>query len=132
MEESTVLEDLVAQERSVLEPYFADSDTSSYAGLFTGDATYFDPNSSGRLDGGVAIRELFAGYAGQFPSWRWELVEPAVQLSGDTAVLTFHLDTFDVETGTVTSRWNTTEVHRKTPDGWELIHAHWSHRQAAD
>ena len=129
MEESIVLKEFVEQERAVLDPYFGESDTSGYAGLFTGDATYFDPNSSGKL-AGHAIVELFAGYAGQVPPWRYEIVDPEVQLIGDAAIFTFNLDTFDADDGSVTLRWNTTEVHRRTADGWEMVHAHWSHREA--
>ena len=128
MEEAIVLKELVEQERTALDPYFGESDTSGYAGLFAGDATYFDPNSSGKLVG-AAIVELFAAYAGQLPPWRYEIIDPQVQLVGDAAVFTFNLDTFDADDGSVTSRWNTTEVHGRTADGWNLIHAHWSHRE---
>ena len=129
MEESVVLKDLLEQERAALDPYFGETDTSAYAGLFTPDATYFDPNSAGKLTG-QAIPELFAGYAGQFPPGRYEILDPSVQATGDAAVFTFNVDTFDAVGGSITSRWNATEVHRRTAQGWELIHAHWSHREA--
>ena len=65
-----------------MDPYFGQSDPASYVELFAADATYFDPNSSGKLSG-PSIGELFGAYAGQIPEWRYEIVDPAVQLPLD-------------------------------------------------
>ena len=130
MDSSIVLKELLEQEQAAMDPYFDQSDPTGYVALFTEDATYFDPNSSGKLSG-TAIKELFGAYAGQIPRWRYEIHDPEVQISGESAVFTFNLDTFDVDDGSVTSRWNTTEVHTRSGDGWQLIHAHWSHREPA-
>lgn len=48
---------------------------------------------------------------------------------GATAIFTFNLDTLDVEDASVISRGKTTEVHTRTDDGWQLVHAHWSYRE---
>jgi ketosteroid isomerase-like protein len=126
MQDSIVLGELLAIVEAAMDPYFNDSDPNVYADLFCDEATYFDPNSSGKLERG-AIREHFAAFAGQIPPLRYEILNPGVDVFGDTAVFTFNLETYDQADGTVTSRWNTTEVHKRTGDGWEMVHAHWSH-----
>ena len=130
MQDTTALEELTTLVQAAIDPYFEDSDPTEYAALFAENATYFDPNSSGKLEG-EAIRQLFATYTGQIPPDRYEVLNPAVSLQGDTAVFTFNLDTFDKKDGSVTSRWNTTQVHMPSGDGWDMIHAHWSHRDSA-
>ncbi len=49
-----------------------------------------------------------------------------VQVAGDVAVLTFNYESTTEKSGRVT-RWNSTEVYRRTPDGWRIIHTHWSY-----
>ena len=128
MQETTALDELTTLAKEALTPYFDDSDTSKYAALFARDATYFDPNSAGRIEGN-AIGELFAAYAGSIPPDRFEILGPAVTIHGDIAVFTYNLDTISREDGSTTSRWNTTEVHERSGDGWIMTHAHWSHRE---
>jgi ketosteroid isomerase-like protein len=130
MKDTTVLEGFLARERAALDPYFGQSDPAAYAKLFVDDATYFDPNSSGKIEGDT-IQKHFAAFAGQIPQWRYDILNPSVDVRDGTAVFTFSLETYDVEDDLVTSRWNTTEVHARTPDGWRVIHAHWSHTAPA-
>jgi len=120
-----VLSELLAGERAAMDPYFGESDPTTYAGLFSREATYFDPNSSGRLKGD-AIAQHFAAAAGQIPPFRYDILNPDVEIHGDTAIFTFNLETYDPSDGSITSRLNTTEVHRRTEDGWDMVHAHWS------
>ena len=128
MQNAQARDELVALVQAALNPYFADSNPEEYAALFAVDATYFDPNSSGKLEGD-AIKQLFAAYAGNIPPDRYEILDPTVDLHDDTAILTFNLDTFSKSDGSVTSRWNTTQIHCRSADGWDMIHAHWSHRE---
>ena len=130
MHDPTVLEELLTGERAALDPYTGDSDPSAYVARFDQHATYFDPNSGGRLENG-AIAQLFGAYAGQIPKSRYEILNPSVDVRGDTAVFTFMFEAYDPEDDSVTARWNTTEVHARTADGWRMIHAHWSHTQPA-
>lgn len=124
--EAAVLAELVARERAALDPYVGDSDPSAYVALFADEATYFDPNTGGRLDGD-AYKQQFASYAGQIPPFKYEILNPAVDLRGDTAVFTFNVEMVDPADDTVAVKWNATEVHCRTDGGWEMIHAHWSH-----
>jgi hypothetical protein len=130
MHDPTLLDTLLTGERAAMDPYFGESDPTGYANRFAEEATYFDPNSGGRLEG-RAIAQLFGAYAGQIPKWRYEILNPSVDVRGDTAVFTFNLETYDLDESSVTSRWNTTEVHAHTADGWRMIHAHWSHTEPA-
>ena len=120
--------ELVEDLSAALDPYFGESDPSAYVARFADEATYFDPNSAGRIDGD-AYRQHFAGYAGQIPPFDYRIANPTVDLNGDTAVLTFNLEVIDPENGTLAVLWNTTEVHRRTEDGWEMVHAHWSYAE---
>ena len=125
-QEAAVLDELLALERAALDPYFGESDPSAYVALFADNATYFDPNTGGRLDG-AAYRQQFAGYAGQIPPFRYEILNPAVDLRGDTAVFTFNLEMVNPADNTVAGVWNTTEVHCRTDRGWEMERATFAH-----
>ena len=102
-----------------------ESDPTEYAQPFADKATYFDPWAVGKLEDG-AIKEHLMALAGKIPNLDYEILDPRVDLYGDTAVFTFHLETTDPTDGTVTSRWKSTAVLTRTNDGWEKVHAHWS------
>jgi ketosteroid isomerase-like protein len=128
MKDAKVLEEFIAGVRVALDPYFGKSDTTWYADRFADVATYFDPNSSGKLENDE-IRRQFEGYAGQIPPFGYEIINPSVSVHGDTTVFTFNVEMYDKADGSITGRWNTTEVHRRTGDGWEMVHAHWSYTE---
>lgn len=123
----SVLEELTVLTRTALDPYFADSDPTEYVALF-GDAaaTYFDPMAAGKLEDDAARNQL-RSYQGIIPDVQYQILNPAVQLFDDTAVFTFNVETYDKSDGTVNGLWNTTQVHRRSGGGWEMVHAHWSH-----
>ncbi len=51
------------------------------------------------------------------------MIEPKVQLCGESAVLTFNLAS---SSGTTRTHWNCTEVYQRDKQGWRLVHTHWS------
>ena len=87
------------------------------------EITYFHVVTDKRLDGLPAVRALFEGYRGRPLFDSYEMAEPKVQSSGDTAVLTYILVR---HVGPATSRWNATQVYRRKKEGWRIIHSHWS------
>jgi hypothetical protein len=91
------------------------------------EITYFHVVTDKRLDGLPAVRALFEGYRGRPLFDSYEMAEPKVQSSGDTAVLTY---TLVRHVGTATTRWNATQVYQRKKEGWRIIHSHWSATKA--
>ena len=87
------------------------------------EITYFHVVTDQRLDGLPALKALFETYRGRPLFDSYEMAEPKVQASGDTAVLTYILVR---HVGTATTRWNSTQVYQRKKEGWRIIHSHWS------
>ncbi len=93
------------------------------------EITYFHVVTDKRLDGLPAVKALFEGYRGRPLFDSYEMAEPKVQSSGDTAVLTYILVR---HVGTATTRWNATQVYQRKKEGWRIIHSHWSATRPAE
>ena len=91
------------------------------------EITYFHVVTDKRLDGLPAVKALFEGYRGRPLFDSYEMAEPKVQSSGDTAVLTY---TLVRHVGAATTRWNATQVYQRKKEGWRIIHSHWSATKA--
>ena len=91
------------------------------------EITYFHVVTDKRLDGLPAVKALFESYRGRPLFDSYEMAEPKVQASGDTAVLTY---TLVRHVGTATTRWNATQVYQRKKEGWRIIHSHWSATRA--
>lgn len=123
-DEAAALQELLAQERDVLDFYFAESDSSTYVGMYAADdVTYIDPSSGGILED-QAAKDYLLSFTGLIPPFTYEITDASVNLSGDTAVFTFNVNMFS--DGAPVGTWNTTEIHQRAGGGWEMIHAHWS------
>ncbi len=113
---------IIAMERAALDRS-SKGDPDAFLEISDPDVTYFDPFLEKPI---YSLKELTAYYhknlTGQGVDSD-EFLNPKVQLSGDTAVLTFNYNS--KAKGQVT-RWHTTEVYRRTPAGWRIIHTHWS------
>ena len=120
--------EIVALERAALDQW-GKGDPSVYLGLFEPDVTYFDPMQERRVDGARAMTKLFEPIAGKIRVDRYDLLRPVVQHGGDLAVLTFNLVSYRTDDGVerAISKWNATEVYRRTPAGWRIAHSHWSY-----
>jgi hypothetical protein len=53
------------------------------------------------------------------------VIEPILQMLGETAVLTFLLRQYDND-GPTGPTWSTTEVFRQMDGAWRIVHGHWS------
>lgn len=100
-------------------------DPFGYAELFADSLTYFDPGTGGRLEGITALKDHYAPLKGKISVPRFDILEPKIQLHGNIAVFTYGLNEYGSD-GTVSVRWNATEVYRRRGDEWRIIHAHWS------
>lgn len=122
--EHEILETLLAQQHAALDPYYGESDPSTYVALYGDHVTAFDPWSNGKLED-AAAKDHLMGFAGMIPPVAYEIVHPRVDIYGNIAILTFSVDLTDPAGGTF-AVWNTTQVHHLTGDSWELVHSHWS------
>jgi len=114
--------EILALERKTMDGWLAGNPDPALT-FSAGEITYFHAVTNGRLDGLAAVRKLYDGYRGSTLFDSYEIVDPKVQGTGDTVVLSYILAR---RIGGVTSRWNATQVYQRTPEGWRVIHTHWS------
>jgi ketosteroid isomerase-like protein len=99
-------------------------DANGFLEISDPEVVYIDPTIDKPIRGVEALREYYKGFSGGEP-FSGEMLNPSVQLAGDAAVLAFNYVSRGLQTGREV-RWNATEVYRRTPDGWRIIHTHWS------
>lgn len=115
-------ETILALERAAMDRW-ATGDPSGFLEICDPAVTYFDPMQQRRMDGLEALTRYYEGLRGQFRIDRYEMLNPLVEECGGAAVLTYN---FVSVTGGKTERWNGTEVYRRRPEGWRIVHTHWS------
>jgi len=116
------VEEIIQLERKALERW-GKGDPDGFLEVSAPDVTYFDPFVERRLDGIDALRKLYDDLRGKIAIDSSEMVTPSVQLCGSMAVLTYQFISRGSE-GTM--KWNTTEVYRRDPQGWRIVHTHWA------
>ena len=109
-------------ERAALDRW-GHGDPSGFLEICAPDVTYFDPYLDRRLDGLDALTRYYESLRGKVHVDRYEMLGPRVAAFGDVAVLTFDCESW---TDGKAHRWNCTEVYRRTPAGWRIVHTHWS------
>jgi ketosteroid isomerase-like protein len=114
--------EVIALERKAMDGWQA-GDPEPALAICDPEITYFHVVSEKRLDGLAALRSLYDPYRGRPLFDSYEISDPKVQASGDTAVLTYILVR---HVGPATTRWNSTEVYQRKKDGWRVIHSHFS------
>jgi len=87
------------------------------------DITWFHVVTEKRIDGLTALKDVYERYRGMALFDSYEMVAPRVQFAGDVAILSYQ---FLYRRGEAASRWNVTEVYRRTKEGWRVIHSHFS------
>jgi ketosteroid isomerase-like protein len=102
-----VTAEVIALERAALDRWGA-GDPTGYVELFADDITYFDPVQERRIDGRRAMVALMDSIAGKIRVDRYDMQRPVVQRLGDVALL-----------------------YRRTPEGWRIVHSHWSYIKPA-
>lgn len=116
---------IVQLERAALERW-GSGDPDGFLEISAVELSYFDPFTERRLDGLDALRSWYDQVRGNSQFDRFEMIAPRVQVAADVAVLTYRFDSHGDQGAT---SWNTTEVYRRTPDGWRIIHTHWAHHR---
>jgi ketosteroid isomerase-like protein len=126
-EAETIAAEIIALESRALERW-GQGDPSGFLELSAPDVVYFDPYLDRRIDGHDALARYYEGIRGKVSIARFELVNPVVQVIGDTAVLTFNY----VSHGRDGQEhpWNCTEVYRRSAGKWQIIQTHWSFTRA--
>ena len=119
---------LIALEGAALRRW-CDGDPSGFLEICAEDVVYFDPFLDRRIDGLPALSDYYESLRGKVSAERFELINPCVQLVGEAAVLTFNFASHG--SGGGASRWNCTEVFRRTWGSWRLIQSHWSFTRSA-
>lgn len=88
------------------------------------EVTYFDPFFEQRLTGYAELSAYYESIRGKVYANRYAMINPAVQINGNTAVLTYNLNSY---TGNEVYKWNCSEVYVYNESGeWKIIHTHWS------
>lgn len=116
---------ILAMERAALDRW-GKGDPDGFLEICDDEVVYFDPFQPGRVDGLAALRELYEGLRGKIGIEAYDIVEPKVEVMGDAALLTFRFNSRGNENQ---MRWNTTELYRRAPQGWRIVHSHWSFTQ---
>jgi ketosteroid isomerase-like protein len=119
-------QEIISLERSALDKW-AQSNTGGYIDICADDVTWFDfqPGAQPRIDGKEAVRNYMAPLSGQIPLHTYEILNPKVQVYGNTAILTFHWKA-SMSDGKPLDGWKTTSVYNRKYGKWRQVHAHWS------
>jgi ketosteroid isomerase-like protein len=121
----TDVEAIFAAERAALDRW-GQGDPDGFLEISDPGVTYFDPFTAARLDGLESLRAWYDQLRGKVHIDRHDIIDPCIQQSGDTAILTFRFESHGSEGA---MRWNTTEIYRKGPAGWRIVHTHWAFHQ---
>jgi hypothetical protein len=119
----TVEEEIIELEKAALTRW-GKGDPAGFLEITAKDIVYFDPYIGQRIVGLAAPQEYYRAIWGKVRFEQFELLNPAVQVTGHVAVLTFNYVSY---TDGQPDRWNCTEVYRQTDSAWKIIQSHWSY-----
>lgn len=122
MQQEEITETIIGLERAALDRW-GKGDPSGFLEISAPDVVYFDPFLERRLDSLDSLTGYYESLCGKVKFDRYELINPRVQSSADIAVLTFNYVSYS---GEAESRWNCTEVFRRTEKGWRIVQTHWA------
>lgn len=118
---------IISMERTALDRW-GKGDPGGFLEMYWREITYFGPSLERRLDGLEALHEHCTPMRGKLKVERYEMINPKVQVRGNTAVLTFNLidHTAGADGTTSVETWNCTEVYMIIDGEWRIAHSHWS------
>jgi ketosteroid isomerase-like protein len=117
---------LIQMERAALDRW-GRGDPDGFLEISAAEVTYFDPFLPEGIHGPNALRQYYAQLRGMIFIVSDEMIDPKVQVSDDTAILSYRYASRG--RGGDEMRWNATEVYRLGEDGWRILHTHWSFTQ---
>jgi len=124
-EDAVLVDELVALEKSKLDPWYGEASTAVYLEGVAEDSTYFDPWIPKKLKG-AEVREYLAAFEGNIPNLEYEIVDATADRRGDIVIFTYDIThPADPVTGEVVPRWMVTKILNRVGDGWEVIHTHY-------
>lgn len=127
MTESEIKTAIIALEKQALEQW-NNGNPDGFINLSTGDIVYIDPAFENKLVGKKALEDYYNTIRGKVKIDQYEMINPIVQLSSDTAVLTYN---YEAQRDGMVFKMNCTEVYRMDADDrWNIIHTHWSFVQS--
>jgi hypothetical protein len=109
---------IVALERAAMDSSDAADGGEAFLGLSSEDVVYMDPTLDKPIHGLSALTAYYRSAPRGTPT-RGRMANVNVQVAGDAAVLTYNY--------LHRRNWNVTEVYRRTPAGWRIIHSHFSY-----
>jgi hypothetical protein len=115
-------QELLALERKAMDGWLK-GDPEPQLAILDPQITYIHDVAGKRIEGLSALRELYAPYRGVPLFDSYEILSPKVVANGEVAVLTYQLAQ---NAGSATRYWNATQVYARKPNGWRVIHTHWS------
>lgn len=114
---------ILARERAGLDRW-STGEPVGYAHSAADDVTYFDDiGAATRIHGAEAWRSYLTSL--EIPPHSYQLIDPEVQVYGDTGILTLHYHGIGPG-GEVLPPWKATSVYRHIEGEWRIVHAHWS------
>ena len=114
-QDSAIAAEIIALEHSALDRWY-NGDPGRYQELMAPSLSYFDPWIPARLDGQQAVQDYMQPIVGQVFADRYDMLNPRVQVHGETAILTFNLITCNREedaTEKMLEKWNAVEVYTR-------------------
>lgn len=114
---------IIALEEQALE-LWNNGNPDGFLELSSDDVVYFDPALEKKFEGRKALEAYYNTIRGKVRIVSYKMINPAVQLSSDTAVLTYD---YEAQRDGKVFSMHCTEVYRLFPsDQWKIIHTHWS------
>jgi hypothetical protein len=118
--------EILALERKALDG-LQTGNLDPYLALLDPDISYYHVMTPERVDGVAAVKALIEPYRGRSLYDRYEMLQPRVQVAGDTAVLTYTLVQY---LNGAATRYHGTQVYQRKAAGWKVVHTHWSQAPA--
>jgi ketosteroid isomerase-like protein len=123
-----LLDELMALEAAAMKRW-RQGDPWGFIEISDPGVTYFDTDTSRRLNGRPALRLEYQKREGKIFYDVMDFIDPQIRVLGDMAVLTYRfLSTVLNDDGSIYQRtpWHCTEVFLRKDEHWWIIHTHWS------